>query len=304
MPHPRWWAFENRRVDFGGMDVATTDIIKLALMEFALVYGDDWFLAPLELDLGSLARLTKLRVRDVFGRWDEIERARDIGDDDNHWEMFALSMEHGGDGGGAELLYLPPVLGFREESAPIEEVRWLRDEGANMVWAVEHTVPNDMGEPVNGFDLQRERADIIRELSGPAGVSAGDGEAAAAAFRYQLATSVPANWIPFIPTDAQGLIPGLTARSVRLRRAQMLTNTSRDTPVAIDAVTRLLDPADAGSVHWIQEEAVGRSGVTVLLTRQRARNATGETYVWLGRKVVTGKGEGASGLRFDVVEES
>jgi hypothetical protein len=306
MPHARWWAFENHRVDFGAMDVATTDVVKLALMEFAIVYGDDWFLAPLELPLGVLARVTSLRVRDVFGRRDVVHRARNVGANAARWEVFALSRRDGGDGGGAQLLYLPPILGFREESAAVEEVRWVRDEGANMVWAVEHTVQNDMGEPTNGFDLQRERLDVQRELREQAGLTeddASDAEAAAAALRYRLATLVPENWIPFVPADVPRMLANVPTRSVRLRRARMLTNTSREVPVPIEAMTRLLDPSNAAHVDWIQEESVGRSGVTVQLTRQRARSTTGETYVWLGRRVVTGKGEASSGLRFDVLEK-
>jgi hypothetical protein len=35
------------------------------------------------------------------------------------------------------------------------------------------------------------------------------------------------------------------------------------------------------------------------LTRQRVRGADGKTYIWLGRKVLAGRGEGSSGLTFD-----
>ena len=55
------------------------------------------------------------------------------------------------------VLFIPPVAGFRQESAPLDEVRFLRDEGANMVWGVEHIVANQMGRAVSGFDAQRER---------------------------------------------------------------------------------------------------------------------------------------------------
>ena len=50
---------------------------------------------------------------------------------------------------------------------------------------------------------------------------------------------------------------------------------------------------------WLEEASVPRSGVRVQLTNQRVRWVDGKTYVWLGRKVLTGRGEGKSGLRFD-----
>jgi len=52
----------------------------------------------------------------------------------------------------------------------------------------------------------------------------------------------------------------------------------------------------------VREESVPRSGVRIQLTKQRVRWTNGETYVWMGRKVKTGRGEGNSGLRFDYLE--
>ena len=49
-----------------------------------------------------------------------------------------------------------------------------------------------------------------------------------------------------------------------------------------------------------EEFSVPRSGVKVQLTGQRMRWNDGKTYVWLGGKVTAGRGEGSSGLRFDL----
>ena len=46
MPNTRWWAFEDRRTNFGDVRPDTTDLGKLLLMEFALVYANDWFVLP------------------------------------------------------------------------------------------------------------------------------------------------------------------------------------------------------------------------------------------------------------------
>ena len=237
---------------------------------------------------------------------------------------------------GNPVLFIPPVTGFREESPAIEEVRFLRDEGANMVWAVEHTVRNGQGLPVDGFDAQRERSERQREaditrleaelVEIEQQLAAGDlsdeeraeletkanekreelarlhegprQTSSSGVPRYRLATTVPENWIPFIP--APYFVPN--DPRIRLRRAQMLRNVDDEAPDTIRAMSRLLELAD-DPLLWLEEATVPRSGLSVQLTAQRVRWVDGKTYVWLGRKVLTGRGEGSSGLRFDVLME-
>ncbi len=307
---PRWWAFEDANIDFGKLDVAKPDLAKLVLMEFALIYGDDWFSVPLPVQMSNLVKIYELKVLNVFGEDLIVDPARKPDPDPLlRWEMFTLSpvpnVNQPGVGNpdlpgvadelGNPVLFIPPVAGFREESPTLEEVRFMRDEGANMVWAVEHTVRNGLGLPVDGFDAQRERserqreADIARLREGPKLSSSG-------VPRYRLATTVPENWIPFIP--APYFVPN--DPRIRLRRAQMLRNVDDEAPDTIRAMSRLLELAD-DPLLWLEEPTVPRSGLRVQLTSQRVRWVDGKTYVWLGRKVTTGKGEGSSGLRFDTL---
>jgi hypothetical protein len=53
--------------------------------------------------------------------------------------------------------------------------------------------------------------------------------------------------------------------------------------------------------YYIHEEEVPRTGVRVSQAFQRTRWMNGEIFVWLGMKKQTGKGEGSSGLAFDVI---
>jgi hypothetical protein len=53
----------------------------------------------------------------------------------------------------------------------------------------------------------------------------------------------------------------------------------------------------------LNEEEVPRAGKIVTRSWQRARWLNGATFLWLGRAVITGKGEGSSGLAFDQVVE-
>src|SRR4030095_7404546 len=67
MPNTRWWSFEDRRTNFGDIKPDTTDLSKLLLMEFGLIYANDWFMVPVTLPVGSIANVKGLMVTNVFG---------------------------------------------------------------------------------------------------------------------------------------------------------------------------------------------------------------------------------------------
>jgi hypothetical protein len=52
----------------------------------------------------------------------------------------------------------------------------------------------------------------------------------------------------------------------------------------------------------LEEEEVPRDGAEVKRAFNYARDAKGRAVMWIGRSKRTGRGEGSSGLRFDVVE--
>jgi len=313
-PMRRWWEFEDKAVDFGSMDIAKTDIGKLLLMEFALIFGDDWFVVPLTARSNTMLRVQKVEVHDCFGQTTSIDPARDTNADlARRWEMFALSPDVRNNP-TSSFIHVPPFSGTKEESTILEEVRFARDEDANVVFAIEHTVPNQLGEPVGGFTAHLETLRRWREYraaiaAAPATdtVMTQDMSPIAAStqptpnIRYVLATKVPANWIPFIPTDASNWGPNVGQHSVKLQRAAMVQTDAEDERHGVAALSRLMGRGTT-SVTWIEEETVGREGVRVELRRQRTRGADGNTYVWLGRRVGVGKGEARSGLRFDVVK--
>ncbi len=51
----------------------------------------------------------------------------------------------------------------------------------------------------------------------------------------------------------------------------------------------------------LEEEEVPRDGIELRRGFNYARDASGRAMLWIGRSKKTGRGEGASGLRFDVV---
>ena len=52
----------------------------------------------------------------------------------------------------------------------------------------------------------------------------------------------------------------------------------------------------------IREEEIPREGTRVTRAYQLARWIDGTTFLWLGRRTTTGRGEGSSGLRYDIAE--
>src|SRR5262249_51153601 len=77
MPDARWWNFEDAVTDFGQLDAEHVDLAKLLVLEFALVYGNDWFTVPVPVPVGisgsdpapraTLSRVNTLIVTDTFG---------------------------------------------------------------------------------------------------------------------------------------------------------------------------------------------------------------------------------------------
>jgi hypothetical protein len=278
MPSPRYWEFESRKTEFAAVDANTTDVAKLLLVEFALVYGNDWCVIPYEVDVGSLCSLPGLVVTDDFGGTTLVRAAgRGRGDDWQRWSMFTLATTQREQTADVRL-FVPPALPKSAEGDTIEQVLFLRDEMANMVWAVEKIVPSASGKGADAYQVARDAAAVPPvPPRHPTPASA----------RYVLGTDVPANWHPFLPVH----VPG-SDRSIQLQRARMPT-----VRALFGEVLRVAAP------YYVNEEEVPRAGKIVERSFQRARWTGGKTFVWLGRRVLTGRGEGSSGLAFDQVEE-
>jgi hypothetical protein len=91
MAAARFWEFEDAQVDFGAVDAGPTDLVRMLLVEFALSYGNDWFVIPIELDVGSLCRTRSLVITDTFGVRTLIGPSGERGMPNPEWRMFQLS---------------------------------------------------------------------------------------------------------------------------------------------------------------------------------------------------------------------
>ena len=304
MPHMRWWRFEDGKSNFGDIKPDTTDLNKLMLIEFGLVYANDWFLLPVTLPAGSLCDIKGLVVSNVFGERFWIEPAGQGRDEDpQRWTMYALYVAgHVNVPADLSLLVAPAVPKLLE-GKPLEEVYLIRDEVANMVWGVETQIALPSGDIAPGrqaaLELQRHYQSIVNIENG-GGIPPATREPVAA-IRYQLMNSVPENWIPFIPVHKDN-----DRREIQLQRASMPRIIEGDTqPIEkIKPRTALLREGLSAAPplpYFIHEEEVPRAGARVCQSFQRTRWYGGRVVTWLGVRKQTGRGEGASGLAYDQI---
>ncbi|MEM9192389.1 MAG: hypothetical protein AAGF12_24655 [Myxococcota bacterium] len=294
MPHTRWWKFEDNKVNFAGIRPTTTDLPKLLLMEFGLIYANDWFLLPLKLPTGSHATIRGLTVTNTFGERIWIEPAGK--GPEQQWEkfrMFGLSSRSPGQADTG--LFVAPAVPKIQNGAPLDEVFLVRDETANMVWGIETRVPLLTGPARNG----REAARDVRSYHASQVAAPEAPPDLAADIYYRTMSSVPEHWIPFLPVHTKN-----SSREIELQRGGMLRLIEGDPedPVKVEAQTitlrRGLDDVPQ-TPYFIHEEEVSRAGTRVTRAFQRTRWRDGRTFTWLAMAKETGRGEAESRLAFD-----
>lgn len=304
MPHTRWWAFEDGLTNFGDITPDTTEVNKLLLMEFALVFANDWFLMPFTVPAGTIAKVRGVTVTNTFGERTWIEPSGSGNDQDwQRWTMYSLSTKGDRDVPADLSLVVVPSVPKIQESEPVEGVHLVRDEVANLVWGIETVVSSPTGAPMSGrraaLDSRQALTRIAKDQFPPGPEE--DILENTAAIRYQLMTKVPENWIPFIPVHIDN-----DRREVQLRRAAM-PRIIEDTDYPVEKIrprTQILrpglDPAP-NTTYDLYEEEVSRVATYVSQSFQRTRWYDGQVVTWLGVHKTIGRGERSSGLGFDKI---
>lgn len=297
MPNPRFWMFESNEVAFVDLKPDKRDLMKLIVADFMLIHGNSWYCLPLMQDVGTLVATDRIVVFDVFGHQTLIERA----DADNpapgpgRWTMFSnTDVSVPGHETLANYFVLAPTAGAAMQLGEIlEDVRFGRDEMANMAWAIERVTESPIGEPRSG--RERDAAVAARQrlpTPDPIGTSP---------LRYLVETKVPVNWIPLVAVQ-----PATANPSIVLERAAALHPTS---PVgsgppgvgAVNALGRILHPTAVAppNPYQIQEEEIPRDGARIERIVFRTRWSDGTTHLWVQRRRLASAGESQAGLRFD-----
>lgn len=282
MPAPRWWQFEDAAVSFPQIDAAPDDLARLFALEFALIYGNDFFAIPVRLPVGTVSRVDSLVVEDSFGWSLNIDSTEAVDGAGSPWHVFKPSAD--ARGAAAEPLpelLLPATTAGRIDGEPVEDVLLARDDVAALAWGVERVVQGVGGRPLDRGEAAAERGRREELEADPPPAPTG-------ALHYRLATEVPENWYPLLPAQT-----GLRAIEFQLGEASLGPN---PTPAPLGAVLGTSAPLT------IEEEELYRSGLRVRRLARRVRWSDGSVHVWLGRRSGPGRGESSSGLRFDSAE--
>jgi hypothetical protein len=288
MPSDRWWGFEDAQTDFGQLDVQHVDLAKLIVMEFALVYGSDWFSIPVPSRFGTLQTVTTLVVTDTFGERTLIRPVEQYPVDSTTtpWSMFKVS-----DGAGSlgEYLLLAPTLGVTDDADPMEDVLFARDNMAAMAWAVEQKLQGALDIAVDAYEcyLARLRATGQPQPATPAPDMP--------TLSYTLEQPPPDNWIPLVP-----VLPSVGAAAV-YRRGTIDLPGPGNTIIQLRPHAELLGP---DAPFYLTDRVVTPIGVSAQRRMRRTRTPDGTTLTWMARCSGPGRGPAASGLKFDFLRDA
>jgi hypothetical protein len=188
-PNPRFWTLEDPAVRFDLLSPlapgAQPSPATLMVLNFALEYGDDWFLVGVPLPAWSVFDATRVAITDCFGDVTLAERPG------GRWNLFRLHDE------SVAASQLSPLFVCASpaqplEGPPVEEVHFLRDEVTNVAWAVEQVVPHPLG---HGSERREPAADT------PLPTASG--------LTWTLAPpSPPQSWFPLLPKELGRLTLG------------------------------------------------------------------------------------------------
>jgi hypothetical protein len=292
MPADRYWEFEDSAVTFGRAAAGPTELMRSLLIDFALIYGNDWFYVPFDLPVGSLCSIRSLKVRDTFGVETSVKPTQGVGG--KPWRLFELTRT--GPAPARSWFFLAPALPARLQGDPIEELVLFRDEMANMAWGVERRVASPITGSIDRA-LEAYSSMLHQEV---------EGDGITAELVYRLQTDVPNRWIPLVPVTEPVPSTGTPAVSYRLERRALIRTLPDGSRQTIQPKGLLLrtDPRQKPETEpalRIVEEEIPREGAIVKRAYQYTRWLDGTSHLWLGREKTSGRGEGASDLRFDIL---
>lgn len=279
MPGTRFWEFEDGQINLGDLDTQVVDLTKMLLSNFAAVATNNWFQFSIPTPIGTLNRLVALAVTDTFGAQTLIPPTGEIDPPTGSgkpWQIYTLS----GDSSRRDTLLLPPALGRVDDGPILEDVLFFRDDMAAMAWAVERSLAGPLDAAVNGYESQL--APPAPDTPLPAGADV----------NWLLGTTVPRNWIPLIPYIASD-------GSLMLRRGGMFDPASTSVPPLIPARGVVLTP---DRMFVVRDQAIPRAGTQVHRYMRRTRWIDGSVHCWMARRTIAGRGQGSSGLAFDILQ--
>jgi hypothetical protein len=263
-PHPRWWRLEDADTYLDSPNDPEPNVLSVLLPELGYVDVNDWYIAPLGQRAGTLRRITELTVIDSFGVVTVIPPV-----DPEGWRVFALAPDGGLDPSAAhDLLFVPNSAAGIVSNDDVEDVRFLPDEHANLVWAFELAYRTADGQIVRNGEVAPPPEP---EPSPDGGTDrSGDPELP----RYRFAAAAPPAWIPYLPR----VVPGSAGRiaEMYLRRGRTDPAATVDRPQYHGRIV--------GEAWRLDEHEVPPDGLRVRRMHRYARGSDGRAYFWIGRR--------------------
>lgn len=299
MPADRWYREEDGRVNLGDLKRPYLNILTMLLMEYSLIYSQDWFQIAIPHNVGDIRKMDYVRIVDSFGAVSEAQPITDVDPLQRGFEVFTLSAEENDGTTDASLFYFPNNLWHSLESTPLEEISFFIDEHANLYWGVEHKV-TEAGELLVRDELHNQPGSITpshvqshywdsetkqmieRPTEFPEGEPGNKIQGPLALYFESLLP--PRNWVPYIKQ--------LRNDKIVLRRGRTY----------VDDTTQFLGEIIKES-HIIAEEEIPLHGIILTRIHQLARDCDGERIMWRSRKKRPGKFRNASNLAFDLLIE-
>ena len=188
MPSMRYWEADEATMNFRQIERKAENVLTTMLLDFSMLYGEDWYMLPLEQSVGTLRKVTGIKIKDSFDETRSLPAVQNKQQVLDQWSMFSMTGAKGAAPDNS-VFFLPNSINELLEGKPIEEVSFVRDEFMNLVWAVE----NKYQENGRVVDRNDERS----------------GESAAPAVYdkvpvYIETAEAPENWTPYFPVMLSG----------------------------------------------------------------------------------------------------
>ncbi|WP_380876350.1 hypothetical protein ACFB49_08290 [Sphingomonas sp. DBB INV C78] len=278
LPAPRFWEFEDGRLNIAAIKPASTDLAQVLLVETLGGFGNDWFVIGVDLPVGRLVEARSLTIIDTFGTATLLKPAGANGS--SRWGLFRHAMPVDGDEAEgvpiSNLLYLAPRLDQSLIGPVVEQITLARDEQANIAWAIEQILetPLQVGIPLSDTRPPDSR---------------GDPQALP---QYKLFNRPPPHWIPLLPVRTG------PAAQVMLARGSISDQAGGGHLVG--SMTAMLVGGSDGAL-LIPEEEVPDDGLVVQRHYQAARWIDGSLHIWAANRTRPAGSLSSAGLRFDTI---
>jgi hypothetical protein len=270
-PDPRWWRLEDGSSYFDSPNDPEPNALSMILPEFFYTDVKNWYTAPMLMTSGSLREVTNVNVVDSFGIVTNLEPATSKNNTAD-WGMFVVDGASKFDG---RYILAPNIALDILHNDEVEEVRFARDEDANLVWATENRISE------NGLSFMPES-----EIIGDAGTLSATHKT------FKLKSPTERSWIPYVPRQIQR--DGVNNVTV-MRRARTDESATLNNPQFRSQIVK-------ESTH-INEEEIPSTGIKIRRVHRYTRDSEGKPHFWIGREKDISERNTRPGIKFDYLED-